>query len=330
MRRREFIAGLGSAATWSTVARAQQQPSRMRTLALLSGAAESDQNNRGWLSVFDAALQSYGWIDGQNIRIERRYTRGGVNGMREYAKELIDLKPDLVLVTNTPSAMAILEVTHQIPVLFVNVTDPVGSGIVSSLSNPGGNATGFTNFEFSMGGKWLQILKEVAPDIKRTAIIFNPEVAPFSDGYIRTFRAGAESLSVDAILAPIHDVDQLERLLVAQTREPGGSIIVMPDAFTIPNRNLIIDFAVRHRLPSIYPYRVFALAGGLISYGPDIEDLYRRAAAYADRLLRGATPSGLPVQQPNKFEFVINNKTAKAIGLTIPDLLLARADEVIE
>ena len=223
-----------------------------------------------------------------------------------------------------------LEATHQIPLLFVNVTDPVGSGIVSSFSNPGGNATGFTNFEFTMGGKWLQILRELAPDLKRTAIIFNPELAPFSDGYIRSFRAGAESLSVDAIVAPIHNVDQLEGLLIAQTREPGGSTITMPDAFTVPNRDLIIDFAVRHRLPSIYPHRIFALAGGLISYGPDIEDLYRRAAAYADRLLKGATPSSLPVQQPNKFELVINSKTAKAIGLTIPDLLLARADEVIE
>jgi putative tryptophan/tyrosine transport system substrate-binding protein len=329
MRRREFIAGLSGAVAWPMVSRGQQ-PGRMRSLALLSGAAESDQNNRGWLSAFDAALRSFSWIDGQNIRIERRYAPGDFNRMREYARELFDLTPDLVLVTNTPSALAMLEVTHQIPLLFVNVTDPVGSGIVSSLSNPGGNATGFTNFEFTMGGKWLQILKEVAPDIERTAIIFNPELAPFADGYIRSFRAGAESLRVDAILAPIHDVDQLERLLIAQTREPGGSIIIMPDAFTVPNRDLIIDFAVRHRLPSIYPYRVFALGGGLISYGPDIEDLYRRAAAYADRLLRGAVPSGLPVQQPNKFEFVINSKTAKAIGLTIPDMLLARADEVIE
>jgi putative tryptophan/tyrosine transport system substrate-binding protein len=329
MRRREFIAGLSGAVAWPMVSRGQQL-GRMRSLALLSGAAESDQNNRGWLSAFDAALRSFSWIDGQNIRIERRYAPGDFNRMREYARELFDLTPDLVLVTNTPSALAMLEVTHQIPLLFVNVTDPVGSGIVSSLSNPGGNATGFTNFEFTMGGKWLQILKEVAPDIERTAIIFNPELAPFADGYIRSFRAGAESLRVDAILAPIHDVDQLERLLIAQTREPGGSIIIMPDAFTVPNRDLIIDFAVRHRLPSIYPYRVFALGGGLISYGPDIEDLYRRAAAYADRLLRGAVPSGLPVQQPNKFEFVINSKTAKAIGLTIPDMLLARADEVIE
>jgi putative tryptophan/tyrosine transport system substrate-binding protein len=173
-------------------------------------------------------------------------------------------------------------------------------------------------------------IEEVAADIKRTAIIFNPEFAPYSDGYIRSFRAGAESLSIDAILAPLHNVDQLEKLLIAQTRESGGSIIIMPDAFTVPNRDLIIDFAVRYRLPSMYPYRAFAVDGGLISYGPDIEDLYRRAAAYADRLLRGATPSGLPVQQPSKFELVINNKTAKAMGLLIPDLLLARADEVIE
>jgi putative tryptophan/tyrosine transport system substrate-binding protein len=201
MRRRQFIAGVACAAVWALGARAQQ-PNRTRTLAVLSGGAKSDPNNRSWLSAFDAALQSLNWMDGQNIRIERRYGSGDVNRMREYAKELLDLGPDLVLATNTPSATAIMEVTHKIPLLFVNVTDPVGSGIVSSLSNPRGNATGFTNFEFTMGGKWLQILKEVAPNIKRTAIIFNPELAPFSDGYIRSFRAGAESLSVDAILAP--------------------------------------------------------------------------------------------------------------------------------
>jgi putative ABC transport system substrate-binding protein len=329
MRRRQFIAGVACAAVWTLGARAQQ-PNRMRILAVLSGGAESDPNNRSWLSAFDAALQSLNWMDGQNIRIERRYGSGDVNRMREYAKELLDLGPDLMLATNTPSATAIMGVTHKIPLLFVNVTDPVGSGIVSSLSNPGGNATGFTNFEFTMGGKWLQILMEMAPDIKRTAIIFNPELAPFSDGYIRSFRAGADSLGVDAILAPIHDVDQLEVLLIAQSRESGGSIIVMPDAFTGSNRDFIIDFAVRYRLPSIYPYRAFALDGGLISYGPDFDDLYRRTAAYADRILRGINPAGLPVQQPSKFELVVNRKTAQAIGLTIPDSLLARADEVIE
>jgi putative ABC transport system substrate-binding protein len=302
----------------------------MRTLAVLSGGAEDDTNNRSWLSAFDTALHSLSWVDGHNIRIERRYGFGDINRMREYAKELVDLKPDLVFVTNTPSATAVLEVTHKIPLLFVNVTNPIGSGIVSSLSNPGGNATGFTNFEFTMAGKWLQILREMAPGIKRTAIIFNPELAPFSNGYIRSFRASADSLGVDAILAPIHRVDRLDGLLVAQTREPGGSIIIMPDAFTNANRDIIIDFSVRNHLPSIYPYRAFALDGGLISFGPDIDDLYRRAAAYADRILRGVNPSGLPVQQPNKFELVVNLKTAKAIGLTIPDSLLARADEVIE
>jgi len=329
MRRREFIAGLAGTAVSALGARAQQ-PNRLRTLAVLSGGAENDPNNRGWLGAFDTALHSLGWVDGQNIRIERRYGSGDIARMREYAKELVDLKPDLVFVTNTLSATAMLEATRKIPLLFVNVVDPIGSGIVSSLSSPGGNATGFTNFEFAMAGKWLQILREAAPDIKRTAIIFNPELAPFSDGYIRSFRAGADTLGVDAILAPIHSVDDLERLLIAQTREPGGSIITMPDAFTVPNRSLIIDFAVRHRLPSIYPYRVFAFDGGLISYGPDIDDLYRRAAAYADRILKGANPAGLPVQQPNRFELVVNVRTAKAIGLAVPDSLLVRADEVIE
>ncbi len=319
MRRREFIAGLTGTAVSALAARAQQ-PNRMRTLAVLAGGTESDLNSRGWLAVFDATLQSFGWMDGQNVRTERRYAPSDLNRMREFAKDLVNLKPDLVLVTNTPSALAMLGVSHQIPLLFVNVTDPVGSGIVSSLSNPGGNATGFTNFEFTMGGKWLQILREVAPEIKRTAIIFNPEFAPYSDGYIRSFTSGAEFLSIDAILAPIHNVDQLEKLLIAQTREAGGSFIIMPDAFTVPNRDFIIDFAVRYRLPGIYPYRAFALDGGLISYGPDIDDLYRRAAGYADRLLRGATPAGLPVQQPNRFELVVNRKTAQAIGLTIPEL----------
>jgi putative tryptophan/tyrosine transport system substrate-binding protein len=329
MRRREFIAGSAGAAVWALGASAQQ-PSLLRTLAILSGGAENDPNNRSWLFAFDTALHSLSWVDGQNIRIERRYGAGDIDRMRKYAKELVDLKPDLVFVTNTLSATAMLEATRKIPLLFVNVVDPIGSGIVSSLSSPGGNATGFTNFEFTMAGKWLQILMEMAPDIKRTAIIFDPELAPFSDGYIRSFRAGADSLGVDAILAPIHNVDDLERLLIAQTREPGGSIITMPDSFTVPNRSLIIDFAVRHRLPSIYPYRIFAFDGGLISFGPDIDDLYRRAAAYADRILKGANPADLPVQQPNRFELVVNSKTAKAIGLTIPDSLLVRADEVIE
>jgi putative tryptophan/tyrosine transport system substrate-binding protein len=329
MQRREFVTGLVGAAV-SAVNASAQQSNRMRTLAVLSGGAEGDPNTRSWLSAFEAALQSLSWIEGQNIRIERRYAPGDFNRMREYAKEVIDLKPHLVLATNTPSAIAIMEVTQKIPLLFVNVTDPIGSGIVSSLSSPGGNATGFTNFEFSMAGKWLQILREVAPDIKRTAIIFNPEFAPFSDGYIRSFRAGADSLGVDAILAPIHNIDQLDKLLIAQTRERGGSIITMPDTFTVLNRRLIIDFSVRHRLPSIYPFRVFAFDGGLISYGPDIDDLYRRAAAYADRILKGANPSDLPVQQPNRFELVVNRKAAKAIGLAIPDSLLVTADEVIE
>jgi putative ABC transport system substrate-binding protein len=329
MRRREFIGGVAYAAAWTVGAKAQQ-PNRMRTLVVLSAGTETDLNNRSWLSAFDAALQNLGWIDGQNIRIERRYAPSDINRMRGYAKELIDLKPDLVLATNTPSATAVLGLTQKIPLLFVNVTDPVGSAIVSHFSNPGGNATGFVDFEFTMAGKWLQILGEMAPDLKQTAIIFNPELAPFSDGYIRLFRAGADTLSIDAILAPIHDVGQLERLLIAQTRKPGGSIMIMPDAFTVPNRRSIIDFSVRYRLPSIYPHRVFAFDGGLISYGPDIDDLYRRAAAYADRILRGANPGGLPVQQPNKFELVVNRRTAKTIGLMIPDSLLARADEVIE
>jgi putative tryptophan/tyrosine transport system substrate-binding protein len=311
------------------VARAQQRD-RMRTLGVLSGSAESDPNNRNWFSAFDTGLHSLGWTEGQNIQIERRYAPGDINRMQTYAKELVDLKPDLIFVTNTPSAIALSQNTHTIPVLFVNVTDPIGSGLVSSLANPGGNVSGFTNFEFTMGGKWLQILKQVAPDIKRAAIIFNPELAPCSGGYVRSFEIAASSFGVEPIVAPVLDIDQLDRVLVAQAREPGGSIVVVPDTFTVPNRERIIRTSVHYRLPAVYPYPVFAFDGGLIAYGPDIADLYRRAAFYADRILKGTNPGDLPIQQPTKFELVINLKTAKALGLTIPETLLATADEVIQ
>ncbi len=329
MRRREFIAGLGSALAWPVEGQSQQA-GRMRTLCILSGSAADDPNNRKWFSAFDTGLQALGWAEGQNIRIERRYAPADVMRMQVHAKELIDLRPDLILASNTPSAKAVLDNTRTIPVLFVNVTDPIGSGLVHSLANPGGNATGFTNFEFSMGGKWLQLLKQVAPDVSRAALLFNPALAPFAEGYVRTFSGAARSLGIESVLAPIQNLDQLDREVAVQLRQPGGSIVVMPDTFTVPNRARIIAFAQALRLPAIYPYAVFASDGGLVAYGPDTIDIYRRAAIYADRMLKGATASDLPVQQPTKFELVINLRAAQAIGLTIPEALVATADEVIQ
>jgi putative ABC transport system substrate-binding protein len=330
MRRREFVAGLGAAAAvWPFAARAQQ-PDRMRKLGVLSGSAENDPNNRTWLSALDVGLQSLGWNEGQNIRIERRYAPGDINRMRTYAKELVVLQPDLILVTSTPAARALMQETRTIPILFTNISDPLGTGLVSSLATPGGNATGFTNFEFTMGGKWLQIMKDMVPGIKRMALMFNPETAPYSEGYVRSFQVAADSFAVEPIPAPVHDSDEIERVLIAQARDPGGSMMVIPDSFTVLNRERIISLSARYRLPTIYPYRVFAVDGGLIVYGTDITDLYRRSASYADRILRGARTGELPVQQPTKFELVVNLKTAKALGLVVPPALLAIADTVIE
>jgi putative ABC transport system substrate-binding protein len=330
MQRREFITLLsGAASVWPLAARAQQ-PSQLRKLGILSGSAENDTNNRTWFAAFDDAFQGLGWKERENIASTRRYAPGDLNLTRAYAKELVALRPDLIFVTNTPAAMAVLEETHSIPTLFVNVSDPLGSGLVSSLARPGGNATGLTNFEFTMGGKWVQLMKELLPDVKRITVIFNPETAPFAQGYLRPAQAGAGSVGIELITAPVRDLDQLESTFTAQARSPGGSIMVIPDNFTVVNRERIISLSLRHRLPTVYPYRVFAVEGGLMAYGPDIADLYRRAATYADRILRGTKPAELPVEQPTKFELVINLKTARALGLEIPVVLHTIADELIE
>src|SRR5262245_12048507 len=330
MRRREFVAALGgAAAAWPLAVHGQQD--RVRSLGVLSGSAEDDPNNRVWFAAFDKGLQSLGWVESRNIIITRRFSVGDLGRTRTYAKELVALRPDLIFVTNTPAATAVLQETRSIPLLFVNISDPLGSGLVSSMARPGGNATGLTNFEFTVGGKWVQLMKELAPNTQRAVVIFNPETAPYAENYVRPARAAADSLHIELITAPVRDRDQLESAFVKQAELPGrGSILTIPDQFTVVNRERIILLSARNRLPAIFPYRTFALEGGLMVYGPDIIDVYRRSAAYVDRILHGEKPGDLPVQQPTKFELVINLKTAKVLGLTVPSTLLARADEVIE
>ena len=330
MRRREFIVTLGgAAAAWPLAARAQQ-PDQMRRIGVLTAYAESDPVAQVRVVAFRDKLQKLGWTEGRNIRIDYRWAAGDREAMQRFAKELVALQPDLIFSVNTPTTAALLQQTHTIPIVFAVVTDPVGSGFVASLPRPGGNATGFTLMEPTMAGKWLELLKEIAPRAARVAFLFNPATAPYADYYLNPFRAAAASFAVEAIAAPVHDTSELESVVAAQAREPNGGLIAMPDSFTTAHRVEITSLAVRYHLPAVYPYRYFTEVGGLLSYGSDQLDDYLRAASYVDRILKGAKPSGLPVQAPVKFELTINLKTAKALGLTLPPTLLARADEVIE
>ncbi len=250
--------------------------------------------------------------------------------MRKFARELVDLKPDLILGMTTPAVTALVQETNTIPILFVNIVDPLGHGFISSMARPGGNVTGFLNFEFSMGGKWLETLKQIAPAVKRVALLFNPDTAPFAASFVRVVEDAAPSFGIEPIAIEAHDDGELERTVADFAAKPAGGLIILPDAFTTGHRDLIVALAARYRLPAVYPLRVFAASGGLISDGGDPIDIFRRAASYVDRILKGANPGDLPVQAPTKFELVINLKTAKALGLEVPPMLVARADEVIE
>jgi putative tryptophan/tyrosine transport system substrate-binding protein len=330
MKRREFIAGLAGAVVARPAAVLAQRPNLMRKLGILSGADENDSNAGIWFSAFDVGLRERGWHEDQNIRVERRYSPNDISRTLAYAKELIEMRPDVIFATNTPSTAALMQETRTIPIIFANVSDPVGSGFVNSLATPGRNATGFSNVEPAIGGKWLELLKYLAPDIKRVAVIYNPEVAPYWEGYANSLHAAADFFEVKPIPCPARDVDQLERMLMAQAEVAGGSAVVIPDNFTVFNRERIISLLAHYRLPAIYPFRVFAADGGLMAYGADVSDLYSRAASYVDRILRGSKPGELPVQPPAKFELVLNLKTAKALGLDISSTLLAIANAVIE
>jgi putative ABC transport system substrate-binding protein len=329
MRRRDFITLIGGATAWPLAARAQQLDV-VRRIGVLTGFAESDREGQAFVAAFREGLQKLGWVEGRNIRIDYRWAALDTELMQRFAKELVALQPDLILTQSTPAAAAMLQQTHTIPIVFAIVADPIGSGFVASFPQPGGNITGFVTMEPTMAGKWLELLKEIAPRVARVAMLFNPATAPYAEYWLNPFKAAAASFAVQAIVAPVHDKSELESVVVAQAREPNGGLIVMPDTFTTGHRSEITSLAARYRLPAVYPYRVFAEFGGLLSYGDDLTDNFRRAASYADRILKGAKPSELPVQAPVKFELVINLKTAKALGLDVPAQLQQRADEVIE
>jgi putative ABC transport system substrate-binding protein len=330
MRRREFIAGLGSAATWPLAARAQQA-NRVRRIGVLMPNDENDAGAKNFLSGFSLGLSELGWTDGRNLRMEIRWAAGNVDRMQALAKELIDLQPDVIFTDSTPQTAAFQRETRTIPIVFVMVSDPVGSGFVARLPRPGGNITGFIHIEAAMSGKWLQLLTEIAPGVNRVAIMFNPDTAPYvTSYYLPAFEAAARLLKVAPIAARVRSDAEIETVISSLGREPRGGLIVMPDVFTNTHRGPIILLAARNNVPAIYQTSLFARDGGLLSYGADQRDMYYRAASYVDRILRGARPEDLPVQLPVKFEMILNAKTAKAIGLAIPEAFLLRADEVIQ
>ena len=328
MRRREFMTVLGGAAIgWPLAARAQGE--RMRRIGVLMGIAESDPVRQSFVTAFTEALQELGWSSGRNIHIEYRWGAGDAERIRDFARELVEMQLDLIVGHTTPVVAALKAQTRTIPIVFTQVSDPVGSGFIDGFAKPGGNITGFTNLESSMGSKLEELLKEVAPTITRVAVMFNPDTAPDHGTYfLRPVEAAAPSLHVEVIPAPVHNDAEIESAIT--TLVPGTGLIVMPDIFILAHREQILALADRHRLPAAYAYRLFAASGGLLSYGTDLTDLFRRAPRYVDRILTGTKPAELPVQQPTKFELVINLKTAKTLGLNVPLSLQAGADEVIE
>jgi ABC-type uncharacterized transport system substrate-binding protein len=328
MRRRDFIIG-GTAASWSLATHAQQ-PGRLRRIGVLMGYAESDSDAQSWYAAFREGLQKLGWTEGHNTQIDTRWaTPDDAESMRRFAKELVALQPDLLLSSTTPTTSALLQQTRTIPIVFAIVADPIGSGFVANFARPGGNVTGFI-FTPTMVGKWLELLKKIAPRIARVAMLFNPISATYAEYWLKPFEAAAPSFAVEAIAAPVRNRSELETVIAAQARELNSGLIAMPDSFTDTHRVEITSLAVRYRLPAVYPFRFFAEVGGLLSYGVDRTDNFRRAATYMDRILKGEKPAELPVQAPIKFELVINLKTARAIGLDVPLHLQQLADEIIE
>jgi len=328
MRRREFIAGLGGAAAWPLVARAQQAD-RVRHVGALMNGDPGDAVGQGDLMAFRQGLMELGWIEGRNIDIELRWPGGDVERAQTFAKELVGLRPDVLLVRTTPAADALKKETSTIPIVLVNVVEPVEQGFVQSLARPGGNITGFTNFEESVGGKMLQLLKEVDPRIKRVAVIYNPQTAPFGGLYFRSVESAASVLAVEPVTMLVQSAADIEAAITAFARQPGGGVVAIPDSFTVHHRDLLIALAAHNRLPTIYAYNQASI-GGLMTYTVDTRDLMHRAAGYIDRILKGEKTAELAVQQPARFNLVINLKTAKALGLTVPQTLLVAADEVIE
>jgi len=329
MRRREFITLVGgAAATWPLTARAQGARTR-RIGVLTSGAAADDPDGQTRNAAFLEGLQQLGWTDGRNIRIDYRFGAGDADNMRKYAAELVALAPDVILGSGTASVAPLLQATRTVPIVFAQVTDPVGAGFVDSLARPGGNATGFLLFEYAISGKWLELLKEIAPRVSRAGVIRDPAQTA-GTGQFGVIQSVAPSVGMEVSTINVRDAPEIERGIAAFARSANGGLILTSSALSVVHRDLIVTLAARHKLPAVYYRRLYATGGGLISYGPDIAEQNRRAAGYVDRILKGEKPADLPVQAPTKYELVINLKTAKALGLTVPPSLLGRADEVIE
>jgi putative ABC transport system substrate-binding protein len=333
MRRRTFITLLGGAAAapamiWPLAARAQQGE-RMRRIGVLMTTAANDTEGQARIAAFQQVLQQSGWTDGRNVRIDTRWSAGNADDFRKYAAELVALAPDVILATGTPSVAPLLQVTRTMPIVFVLIVDPVGAGYVDSLARPGGNATGFLMFEYSLSGKWLELLKQIAPSVTRVAVLRDPTL-PSGTGQFGAIQAVAPSLGVEVSPINVRDAGEIERAVTAFARSSNAGLIMTASALAVVHRDLIVTLAARHKLPAVWYERFFVTGGGLISYGPDFVDQYRRAAGYVDRILKGEKPADLPVQAPTRYELVINLKTAKTLGLEVPAMLLARADEVIE
>jgi putative tryptophan/tyrosine transport system substrate-binding protein len=329
IRRRDFVILLGGGAAAGPLAARVQQPERMRRIGVLMNLAAEDPEGLARVTAFAQGLQQLGWTDGRNVRIDARWAAGDADNFRKYAAELVALAPDVFLAIGTPAVVALQQATHTVPIVFASVIDPVGGGFVDSLARPGGNTTGFTLFEYGLSGKWPELLKQIAPSVTRAAVLRDATITT-SVGRFAVIQAVAPSLGVELSPAGVRDADEIERSVTTFARGSNGGLIVTGSPLTAVHRNLIIALAARHRLPAIYPYRYFATSGGLISYGPDSIDPYRRAAGYVDRILKGEKPADLPVQAPTKYELAINLKTAKALGIEMPASVLARADEVIE
>jgi putative ABC transport system substrate-binding protein len=330
MRRREFIVLLGSsAAVWPLAVRAQQAD-RMRRIGVLMPYAKDDPESSLRVTALHEGLLKLGWTEGRNIQFEHRWSASNAEVIPKLAREIVDLRPDVILTDTTPVTAAVLHETRTIPVVFVQVGDPVGSGFVASFPHPGGNATGFNNFPPTMTSKWLEFLMELLPRTARVMYLFNPPTAPYAHRFFEPLKAAASSIGVEAVATPVNDAAEIETVIAKFTREPDGGLTVLPSAFIDAHRRLIIALSERYRLPAIYSSRFFAEGGGLLSYGNVPHDAYRQAATYIDQILRGAKPADLPVQMSVKFELVVNLKTAKAMGLMIPESFLVHADKVIE
>jgi putative ABC transport system substrate-binding protein len=328
--RRDFVTLLGGAAAWPLAARAERLDRTIRRIGVLMPFAPDDPEALLRVAALEQGLRDLGWVHSRNIHVDYRWATEDADRLRHEAAALVATAPDVIIANSTPVVAELRKLTTTLPMVFVQVTDPVGSGFVPNLSRPGSNVTGFTNFEFSISGKWLQTLKEVAPAVRRAAVLFNPQTAPFAEGLLQPIEAAGHTFAVATLAAPATDSAAINATVTAFAHMADGGLIVLPDVSNTRRREQIIALAAQHRLPAIYPYRYFAVSGGLISYGTDVADVFRRAAGYVDRIFKGEKPGDLPVQAPSKYETVVNLKTAKTLGLDRSPMLLARADEVIE